>query len=100
MSKISRNYKLSPADTDRIIEMAWEDRTPFDAIEAQFGLPEKDVIILMRQELKPGSWRNWRKHVQGRATKHRKKRSFVEGKHKSNLQRQISQNKISKKRYG
>ena len=55
---------------DRIIEMAWEDRTPFEAIEYQFGLMEKDVIGLMRQTLKPGSFRSWRKRVTGRKTKH------------------------------
>ena len=55
---------------DRVIEMAWEDRTPFEAIEYQFGLMEKDVISLMRQTLKPGSFRSWRKRVSGRKTKH------------------------------
>lgn len=55
---------------DRVIEMAWEDRTPFEAIEYQFGLMEKDVISLMRQSLKPGSFRSWRKRVSGRKTKH------------------------------
>lgn len=58
-------------DRSRIIEMAWEDRTPFEAIEALYGLPEKDVIQLMRRELKPGSFRLWRKRVSGRRTKHR-----------------------------
>ncbi|ABI45469.1 conserved hypothetical protein [Synechococcus sp. CC9311] len=55
---------------DRVIEMAWEDRTPFEAIEYQFGLMEKEVISLMRQSLKPGSFRSWRKRVSGRKTKH------------------------------
>ncbi len=55
---------------DRVIEMAWEDRTPFEAIEYQFGLLEKDVISLMRQSLKPVSFRTWRKRVSGRKTKH------------------------------
>jgi uncharacterized protein (TIGR03643 family) len=58
------------AERSRIIEMAWEDRTPFEAIEAQFGLPESDVIRLMRRELKPSSYRLWRKRVAGRITKH------------------------------
>ncbi|PXX92781.1 TIGR03643 family protein [Marinobacter vulgaris] len=58
-------------DRSRIIEMAWEDRTPFEAIEALYGLPEKDVIQLMRRELKPRSFRLWRKRVSGRRTKHR-----------------------------
>ena len=66
--------KLTEQDIDRIIEMAWEDRTPFDAIEFQFSLKEQEVITLMRRELKPSSFRLWRARVQGRATKHIKKR--------------------------
>jgi uncharacterized protein (TIGR03643 family) len=54
---------LSEEDIDRIIEMAWEDRTPFEAIEAQFQLREADVIMLMRKHLKASSWRRWRKRV-------------------------------------
>lgn len=57
-------------DESRVIEMAWEDRTPFEAIAFQFGLSEQQVIALMRQRLKPGSFRLWRKRVTGRATKH------------------------------
>jgi len=53
----------SERDIDRVIEMAREDRTPFEAIELQFGLPEKEVIKLMRKHLKPGSFRRWRKRV-------------------------------------
>ncbi|PZD74023.1 hypothetical protein C1752_01856 [Acaryochloris thomasi RCC1774] len=59
---------------NRIIEMAWEDRTPFDAIEYQFGLQEKQVIALMRREMKPSSFRLWRKRVSGRKTKHASRR--------------------------
>jgi uncharacterized protein (TIGR03643 family) len=88
---------LSDEDTDRIIEMAWEDRTTFDAIEAQFGLSEKQVIELMRRALKPSSWRLWRSRVQGRATKHAKKRNFTEGRHKCSRQRAITNNKIAKR---
>lgn len=88
---------LSEQDKDRIIEMAWEDRTTFDAIEFQFGLKEQEVIELMRKEMKPSSFRMWRKRVQGRATKHLKQRSFAEGRHKCSRQRQISGNKISKR---
>ena len=62
--------RLSSGDIDRVIEMAWEDRTTFEAIEFQFGLPEAEVIALMRSELKPGSFRAWRKRVGGRRTKH------------------------------
>lgn len=66
---------FSTADTSRIIEMAWEDRTPFEAIENLFGLKESDVIQLMRQSLKESSFKLWRKRVTGRKTKHIKLRS-------------------------
>lgn len=84
-------------DVNRVIEMAWEDRTPFDAIEEQFGLSEKQVILLMKKEMKLKSWKMWRERVQGRATKHRAKRSFTEGRHKCSRQRQISGNKMPKR---
>ena len=61
---------LLPAIIDRIIEMAWEDRTSFEAIHYQFGLSEKEVIELMRKEMKSSSFRMWRKRVSGRKTKH------------------------------
>lgn len=67
--------KLQKSDISRIIEMAWEDRTPFDAIAHQFGLSEKEVISLMRKQMKPSSFRMWRKRVSGRDTKHRKLRN-------------------------
>lgn len=82
---------------DRIIEMAWEDRTTFDAIKYQFELNEQSVIELMRKELKPKSFKRWRKRVQGRATKHTAKRSFVQGRFKCSRQNTISNNKISKR---
>ena len=66
---------LSNEQIDRVIEMAWEDRTPFDAIFLQFGLNEKNVINLMRKELKINSFKLWRERVQGRKTKHGKIRS-------------------------
>lgn len=88
---------LSDRDTDRIIEMAWEDRTPFDAIEVQFGLAESEVIVLMRRSLKPASWRRWRARVQGRSTKHALKASELMHRFKSDQQRSISRNKISKR---
>ena len=88
---------LTPQQTDRIIEMAWEDRTPFEAIEAQFGLSEAEVIVLMRRELKPASWRRWRERVQGRATKHQAKSAVDDARFKSGLQRIITGNKISKR---
>lgn len=61
---------LSAEDVSRVIEMAWEDRTPFESIAVQFGLAEGAVIALMRRELQPGSFRAWRARVTGRATKH------------------------------
>jgi uncharacterized protein (TIGR03643 family) len=78
---------LAPQTIDRIIEMAWEDRTPFEAIELQFGLLEKDVIALMRREMKPSSFRIWRERVTGRKTKHTQKRGFIEGRFKSQRQK-------------
>jgi uncharacterized protein (TIGR03643 family) len=88
---------LTERELDRVIEMAWEDRTPFDAIEVQFGLPEKEVIKLMRSEMKPSSFRMWRARVQGRNTKHAAKRDFVVGRQKSTMQRNITGNKLSKR---
>lgn len=89
--------KLELRDIDRVIEMAWEDRTPFDAITFQFKLKEQEVINLMRRELKPSSFRLWRARVQGRATKHSKKRTFDEGRFKCSRQRTITNNSISKR---
>lgn len=88
---------MQQKDIDRIIEMAWEDRTPFDAILMQFNLKEQAVITLMRRELKPKSFRLWRARVQGRATKHSKKRNFEAGRFKCSRQRTISNNSISKR---
>jgi uncharacterized protein (TIGR03643 family) len=89
--------KLTPIEIDRIIEMAWEDRTTFDAIHLQFGLKEQEVIDLMRLEMKPSSFKMWRERVQGRKTKHEKLRTFQEGRFKCSRQRQINGNKISKR---
>ena len=61
---------LTDQELDRVIEMAWEDRTSFEAIHYQFGLSEPEVIGVMRAELKPSSFRAWRKRVSGRRTKH------------------------------
>jgi uncharacterized protein (TIGR03643 family) len=72
---------------DRIIEMAWEDRTPFEAIKAQFGMSEQEVIALMRREMKTSSFKMWRERVQGRKTKHLKMRGFLSGRHKSKNQK-------------
>lgn len=83
---------------DRIIEMAWEDRTPFEAIAFQFQLSEQETIELMRREMKPSSFKMWRERVQGRKTKHAKLREDEVGRFKCTLQRQITHNKISKRR--
>ncbi|MEJ2585553.1 MAG: TIGR03643 family protein [Robiginitalea sp.] len=88
---------LTPEETDRVIEMAWEDRTPFEAILFQFGLSEAQVITLMRKELKPGSFKRWRRRVQGRSTKHLKLRAKKVNRFKCSRQRQISRNAISKR---
>jgi uncharacterized protein (TIGR03643 family) len=90
--------QLSEQDIDRIIEMAWEDRTPFDAITAQFELKEQEIIELMRKEMKPSSFRMWRERVQGRATKHRAKSVVDDARFKCSLQKKISLNKISKRK--
>lgn len=88
---------LSATDTDRIIEMAWEDRTPFEAIEMQFGLQEKEVIALMRKEMKASSFKMWRKRTHGRGTKHAALRSSDVSRFKCKLQKTITHNKISKR---
>ncbi|EMQ94050.1 hypothetical protein D778_01234 [Xanthomarina gelatinilytica] len=85
------------AQIDRIIEMAWEDRTPFEAISHQFQLKEQDIINLMRKEMKASSFKMWRKRVQGRKTKHLKLREFEKGRFKSSRQKQITHNHISKR---
>lgn len=88
---------LTNLEIDRIIEMAWEDRTTFDAILMQFGLNEQDVIKLIRTEMKASSFKMWRERVQGRKTKHEKLRNFQEGRFKCSRQKQINSNKISKR---
>lgn len=97
MKKGKLYENLDDRSLNRIIEMAWEDRTPFDAIESQFGITEKEVIKLMQREMKPSSFRMWRKRVSGRKTKHLNLREFNEGRHKSSRQKHISSNKISKR---
>lgn len=88
---------LSERDIDRIIEMAWEDRTPFEAIKLQFKLSEQEVISLMRTQMRLKSFKHWRKRVQGRKTKHEKLRSFELGRFKCSRQRLISNNAVSKR---
>jgi uncharacterized protein (TIGR03643 family) len=93
----SKKENLTDIQIDRIIEMAWEDRTPFDAIKFQFGLSEAEVKALMKKELKFRSYKLWRERVENCKTKHLAKR--VEGidRFKCNMQRAISNNKISKR---
>lgn len=89
---------MDDRSVNRIIEMAWEDRTPFEAITFQFGLSEAEVIRLMRAELKASSFRLWRKRVNsGISSKHIKKRSDEISRFKCTRQRAITNNKISKR---
>jgi len=84
--------------TDRIIEMAWEDRTPFEAIKFQFGVTESEVIEIMRTELKISSFKLWRKRVNsGVSQKHLMKRNPDIDRFKCTRQRAISHNKVSKR---
>ena len=96
---ITKEYNFSERETDRIISMAWEDRTTFEAIEFQFGLTEKEVIKFMKEQMHPRNWRKWRARVQGRRTKHEKLRNDDVKRFKSSAQRAITGNRISKKKY-
>lgn len=89
--------ELNAEEIDRIIEMAWEDRTPFDAIKAQFGISEGETIEIMRRNMKRSSFKMWRARVQGRATKHSQKSPEDMTTFKSRMQRGIALNKISKR---
>jgi len=94
---MKNNLILDKAAVDRIIEMAWEDRTPFDVITFQFGVKEQQVIELMRREIKASSFRLWRKRVHGRATKHSKLYEHSAYRFKCSRQRSITSNKVSKR---
>ena len=87
----------SLVDIDRIIEMAWEDRTPFEAIFLKFNINEKELKTIMRNNLKKSSFKLWRERVSGRKTKHSKLRENSVDRFKCKLQRNISNNKISKR---
>jgi len=90
--------ELKAVEVDRVIEMAWEDRTPFEAIEFQFNLSEQQVIKLMRNQLKRSSFNRWRKRGNsGVSQKHLKKRNPEIDRFKCTRQRQISSNRISKR---
>ena len=88
---------FSAIEIDRIIEMAWEDRTTFEAIEIQFGLKQQDVIKLMRKEMKPSSFKMWRERTKGRNTKHEALRGDDIDRFKCSRQKTISMNKVSKR---
>ena len=88
---------LTENDVNRVIEMAWEDRTPFEAIRFQFGLAEADVKVLMKRELKFSSYKLWRTRVENCKTKHLSKRITDIDRFKCTRQRAISNNKISKR---
>ena len=92
------SVELIPSIIDRIIEMAWEDRTPFDAIFRQFGLREDEVKAIMKKNLRLKSYQNWRKRVENCKTKHLKKRVNDIVRFKCSRQRTISLNKISKRK--
>ena len=89
---------LSDIDIDRIVEMGWEDRTSFDAIESQFGIPEKEVIKIMRREMTSKNFKKWRARVQNRKTKHQKLRNTSVNRFKCSRQKSISINRLSKKK--
>ena len=96
--QICKMLNLNSVQIDRVIEMAWEDRTPFEAILFQFNLNEKDVIKLMRSNLKKSSFKRWRKRVNsGVSQKHLKKRNPEINRFKCSRQKSITGNKISKR---
>ena len=84
---------FSDRDIDRIIQMCWEDRTPFDAIKTQFEISEKEIISIMRNNLKERSFLNWRKRVDNRKTKHKALSVLDKKRFKSKSQKQISFNR-------
>jgi uncharacterized protein (TIGR03643 family) len=88
---------FSAIEIDRIIEMAWEDRTTFEAIEIQFGLKQQDVIKLMRKEMKASSFKMWRERTKGRNTKHQALRGDDIDRFKCSRQKAITMNKVSKR---
>ncbi len=97
MRKLYQKYALTDLAIDRIIQMAWEDRTPFEAITAQFGLSEAEVITLMRHEMTLRNWQKWRARVQGRRTKHLALREDEVLRFRCSRQRNISRNRIAKR---
>jgi len=92
-----KKIEFTVDQTDRIIEMAWEDRTPFEAITFQFGLVEEEVRKFMKAQLKFSSYKRWRKRVESCSTKHAGKRAPGIERFKSKMQRQIAGNRIAKR---
>jgi uncharacterized protein (TIGR03643 family) len=90
-------HNLTDVVVDRIIEMAWEDRTPFEAIEIQFGLKESEVIQLMKAEMTLRNWKKWRARVQGRKTKHLALRSHDVTRFRCSRQSHVTRNRIAKR---
>ena len=88
INAVKPSMLLCEASISRVVEMAWEDRTAFEAIEAQFGLNESAVIDLMRQQMKPASFRMWRKRMAGRRTKHAVLRGAIGLRHRATHSRQ------------
>lgn len=86
-TKLTKSVKLARADISRVIEMAWEDRTPFEAIKSEYQLSEPQVIALMRKHMKTSSFKMWRKRVSGSKTKHLSQRGFTVGRHVCPTQR-------------
>lgn len=97
MKALYLKYQLTDAAVDRIIEMAWEDRTPFEAIRFQFGLSEAELVQLMKCEMTLPNWKKWRARVQGRKTKHSALRDDAVRRFRSSRQRAITRNRISKR---
>jgi uncharacterized protein (TIGR03643 family) len=83
MPEKATHKQLSDADISRVIEMAWEDRTPFEAIATQFGLAEQEVIRVMRANISAGAFKRWRARVTGRKTKHAQLRAPGVSRHQS-----------------
>jgi len=90
-----KNFNLTEREVDRIIQMCWEDRTPFDVISDQFNITENQIISVMRNNLKKSSFIRWRKRVDNRKTKHTALSNKDKKRFKSKSQRQITYNKIS-----
>ena len=87
---ITKFNMVSEVDINRIIEMAWEDRTPFEVIQSEFDLTHGELVNLMRNNLKPRSFRLWRKRVTGRKTKHIKLRGHLVGRHRCDRQGKLN----------